>query len=269
MGDLGFNVDESNSVADSAPPMVHVRVGKRPWLTILLSIIALVAYFGAQTIAIVIFFVLAMSNPEAPNAGEWIQKAATSGDLIVSGAWAATIVTVPLILSLARLQSLTTIREFLGLFWPNARQLLWWVVATVVFVVAADNFTWLRGQEIVPQVMRDVYASTTWPILIWLTLLVAAPLTEELLFRGFMFQGLVETPVKFVGATIITSLVWTAIHVQYDLHALVTIFIGGLLLGAARYYTGSLGLCMLMHSVQNLVATLELVFTTPHGPNLL
>ncbi|MEX2317706.1 MAG: CPBP family intramembrane glutamic endopeptidase [Pirellulales bacterium] len=244
-----------------------MRLGKRPWLTVLLSIIVLVAYFGAQTIAYVVFLVVEISRQAKPDIGAWVQKAATDGNLLVAGTWAATIVTVPLILALARLQSLATIREYLGLFWPSARQLVWWVAATVVFVVAADNITWLRGREIVPQVMRDVYASMTWPVLLWLTLLVTAPLTEELLFRGFMFQGLVETPLKFIGATIITSLVWTIIHIQYDLDALVIIFIGGLLLGAARYFTGSLLLCMLMHAVQNLVATLELVLTTPHGQN--
>jgi membrane protease YdiL (CAAX protease family) len=113
--------------------------------------------------------------------------------------------------------------------------------------------------------MLEIYASASVPILLWSTLIVAAPLFEELLFRGLLFQALLETRLKVVGAAVVTSLLWSALHVQYDLYGIASIFVGGLLLSAARYVTGSVLLCMAMHATMNLVATLEVVWLSRSG----
>jgi membrane protease YdiL (CAAX protease family) len=138
-----------------------------------------------------------------------------------------------------------------------------WVLLTLALIVVIDGITWLTGHDIVPQIMREVYASTTWPILIWLTLIVAAPLGEELLFRGLMFQGLVETWLGFIGAAIVSSLAWSLLHIQYDLRGMITVFTIGLLLAAARHFTRSTVICICMHAVMNFVATLEIVLVAP------
>lgn len=55
-----------------------------------------------------------------------------------------------------------------------------------------------------------------------------------------------------------SSLGWAALHVQYDLYGVGIIVLSGLYLGAVRWRTESLPLCVLLHSVSNAVATAEI-----------
>lgn len=54
-----------------------------------------------------------------------------------------------------------------------------------------------------------------------------------------------------------SAALWAAIHVQYDLYGMATIFVFGLLLGAARLSTASLLVPLGMHALANLFATIE------------
>ena len=244
------------------------RLCKRPWLVALLAIAVGLAYVVAQIVAFfVIAVVLALSRRGQTGSG-LSAAAGADADIISVTAWAATLVAVPLILLFAKRQALTTPADLLGCKAATARQTFFWLGGLLLFVAASDGLTLLLGREVVPQSMRDIYASADVPILLWSTLIIAAPLFEELLFRGLMFQGLLETRLKFVGAAVVTSLIWSAIHVQYDLYGIASIFVGGLLLAAARYFTGSVFVPMLMHATMNLVATLEVIWLSRSGAAL-
>jgi membrane protease YdiL (CAAX protease family) len=86
---------------------------------------------------------------------------------------------------------------------------------------------------------------------------VGAPLVEETFFRGFLFRGLAASPLGGPATIVVTSLAWAAIHLQYDLYDMGTIFLLGLLLGAFRLITGSLWPPLLMHALVNLLATIQ------------
>ena len=86
-----------------------------------------------------------------------------------------------------------------------------------------------------------------------------APILEELFFRGFLYSGLSSSFLGPLGTILITSISWAAIHLQYDLYGISTIFVFGLLLGAARLKTHSLIVPVLMHALMNLVATIQAV----------
>jgi hypothetical protein len=88
-------------------------------------------------------------------------------------------------------------------------------------------------------------------------LVLVAPLSEELFFRGFLFAGVLHSPLGSWGAVGLTSLAWAATHLQYDLYGMATVFAGGLLLGYARLRTGSIVPGLLMHALMNLLATLQ------------
>ena len=66
-----------------------------------------------------------------------------------------------------------------------------------------------------------------------------------------------------IGAIIVTSFLWAAIHIQYDLYDLTTIFLLGLGFGIARFKSGSVLLTIGLHSFSNLIATIEtMVYTS-------
>jgi uncharacterized protein len=107
--------------------------------------------------------------------------------------------------------------------------------------------------------MVKAYSSLASPWILWLALLVAAPLFEELFFRGFLIKGLSASALRWYAAVIISSVMWAAIHIQYDLYGMATILVLGFILGTARIKSGSTILTMLLHSLTNLVATGEVI----------
>jgi membrane protease YdiL (CAAX protease family) len=88
-------------------------------------------------------------------------------------------------------------------------------------------------------------------------IVVGAPIFEEIAFRGFLFKGLAASRLRWFGATIITSLLWAGIHLQYDWYEVSVIFVLGLVLGSARAMTNSTLLTIWLHCLVNILATIQ------------
>ena len=67
-------------------------------------------------------------------------------------------------------------------------------------------------------------------------------------------------PVGNVGAILITSLLFAAIHVQYDLYNKMVILAVGILFGVARASTKSTTTTIALHSAMNLAATIQVTW---------
>jgi len=104
--------------------------------------------------------------------------------------------------------------------------------------------------------MVRVYQSAGFLPLLYLALIVVAPLWEELFFRGFMHRGLVAG-MGAAPAIIICSTFWALMHVQYNMVLIFWIFLIGLFFGAVRERTGSTSLVILLHAIMNLLAVVE------------
>ena len=86
---------------------------------------------------------------------------------------------------------------------------------------------------------------------------VAAPVSEELFARGFLYRGWSESFLGPAGAILLSSLVWTALHLQYDWFFFGEVFSIGLLFGYLRYRSNSTWLTTVLHGLNNLAATLQ------------
>ncbi len=71
------------------------------------------------------------------------------------------------------------------------------------------------------------------------TVVIGAPVSEELLFRGFMLPSLAKTPLGFWGAATVTTLLWTAIHI-YSWQGSLTVMVAGFALSYLLWRTGSI-----------------------------
>ncbi len=81
-----------------------------------------------------------------------------------------------------------TLREYLAL-WPVARlTLLRWLLYSVLLGVLLDGLAYFSGRAAVADWMLDVYRSAVFLPLLLFAFLVVAPVSEELLFRGFLFE---------------------------------------------------------------------------------
>jgi membrane protease YdiL (CAAX protease family) len=99
----------------------------------------------------------------------------------------------------------------------------------------------------------------------WLMLLVigiGAPLSEELLFRGFMFAGLAKSKLGFIGAAVLSAVLWTLLHLGYSIFGLIEVLSIGLYLSWLLVRTGSLWVTMFCHGVYNTVMAIGLYFVT-------
>ena len=122
----------------------------------------------------------------------------------------------------------------------------------------------MLGREISPGFMVDVLKSAQADGALWLLVIafaVAAPITEELMVRGFLYRGWSELALGPAGAILVSSLVWTAMHAQYyDWFLFSEVMSIGLLLGYMRYRSNSTWLTIIMHGINNLAATLQSIW---------
>ncbi len=170
---------------------------------------------------------------------------------------ATALICTPIVYLLARARGAEFVRDYLGLHGVKWRPLAMWVGILALYAVSWDLLARVLERPIVPNFMLDTYSTAGNLPLFWLALVVAAPAFEETFFRGFLLLGLRNSWLGPAGAVVITSGLWAAIHVQYDLFDIATIFLLGLILGAARLRTGTVLLPFILHALINLVATVQ------------
>jgi len=162
-----------------------------------------------------------------------------------------------LIFGIVKLKRNSNIKHYLALNTISLGEVKKWVLIIFALIVLTDSLTYLLGKPIVVEFMTKAYRSADLMWLFWIALIVAAPIFEELFFRGFLFTGLSSSFLGPAGAILVTSATWAAVHLQYELYGIISIFIVGLVLGIARFTTGSILTTIMMHSIMNLVATVQ------------
>jgi uncharacterized protein len=193
-----------------------------------------------------------------PNANLDVYKIANTGLALSVSTWFSTVACLAIIALLVKLRKPWSIRDYLALNWAPMKCLIPWALILLGFIAVTDGLTWLLGLDIVPDVMVEVYRTAGFVPLLWTALIVAAPMFEEAFFRGFMFRGVQESRLGNPIAVLITAFIWSMIHVQYDVYQLSVVFAGGILLGIARVRSNSTSLTIALHSLMNVIATIEL-----------
>lgn len=156
------------------------------------------------------------------------------------------------------------VSDYLGWIWPRRSEVTFGIAITVAVIVATNIVSWLLGRGLVTQFQSDIYrtaAAAGWlPMLwLWFAVVVATPIGEETLFRGFLFRGWLRTPRDVWPVIILSALLFALIHVQYDWYVTGQVFVFGVLFGWMRWATGSTLLTILLHGVINLEGMLETV----------
>ena len=156
-------------------------------------------------------------------------------------------------------------RAYLRLVAPPAKEVLHWLAVTALIVAMADLVLYSAKGELLPAEWIEIYRSVQSPLLFWIALVVATPIFEELLFRGFVFAGIQASSLGRVGAVLITAMLWTWIHQQPDPLEFAIIFLIGVMLGIARLRTQSLLVPIAMHMLYNLISAGEIAWLAAFG----
>ena len=229
------------------------------WATIGFSCIIVIVYFIAAIILAVLFLIAAkILKPQLDIMV--IGQSLDSNGLYLS---LSTCATAPLVIGLsllfAKIRKNITIKEYFSLNRTSFLQFVKWTLILLLYIVCSDAVTSALDEPIVSDFMLNAYKTAHFTPLLWLAFIIAAPLYEEILFRGFLFKGIEKSRAGPIGAVIITSLAWSALHVQYSFVIITSIFVGGLILGWARIKTNSIYIPIAMHVLQNLLATIVVI----------
>jgi membrane protease YdiL (CAAX protease family) len=95
--------------------------------------------------------------------------------------------------------------------------------------------------------------TTATLLLMWPAGVVIAPVSEELMFRGFLFRGWEKTWLGAWGTIVLTAALWALLHTNKNWLGVAFIFVAGLFLGWMRRRSGSTILTILLHATSNLL----------------
>ena len=272
MNDEGLNnvdrrpdTEPETMMTDSAtgPHRTDVRPPCQPlgvWATTAYGLIAIVAWFAAQLLSAFVVLSFLAAGRDAADAG--LQTLASHAVTIA----VATIVSMPApiaVIAIAARRAGCAAVDYLALYRPKRADLIVGMLMIAVLLPLGDLSSWLTGRELVPPAVVDAYKtarSSGTLVLLAIALVVAAPLMEELLFRGFLFPGYAASRLGPWGAIVLTSAGWSVMHVQYEAFYLVHIFVLGCAFGWLRWRSGSTLLTVILHAIVNAVALVQVAF---------
>jgi hypothetical protein len=230
------------------------------WATAGWAVLAFVAWLAAEALVLIVFLLHWFArNPGVPID---VDKVAHDGYVVSIAAIVSMAVQCGVIV-LAIRRARHPVDEYLGLVRrPHPREIVFCLASVAVLLVASDLLSWTIGQDLVPPFMVKVYEATRDAgapavLLLLIAAVVAAPIGEEIMFRGFLFRGWAASPLGVAGTIVVTSAIWAGIHVQYDWYGVVQVFCLGLLFGWVRARSGSTLLTIMMHALCNIAATVE------------
>jgi uncharacterized protein len=241
-------------------PVVAVQRPPRIWKfwgTALWGLFVFAAMFVGQ-ITVVAWFVLQQDGPIDVASAVRVLGGGLTISLSVIMGLPAVLAALWFAIRLSR----TPFADYLALRGTTWTNLLIGIVALVVLVLGWDLLSRATGRDATPGFMMDVLKSARDDGALWLLVIafcVAAPVTEELFARGFLFRGWSESFLGPIGAILLSSMVWTALHLQYDWYFFGEVFSIGLLLGYLRYRFHSTWLTIILHGLNNLAAVVQTI----------
>lgn len=257
----------------SAPVRTPNPAG-HPWspgMTLLLGVFLLGGYFIVQSVAMVVAALPALVAAAPGTSGPDDFTAALMeriGLLFTIGTAVAAPLTVAATLAVGWwgygrqgiAERKGPLRASLGLRRPRFLQVVLWTVVTAAVLAGYEVLARLLARPSLPDFMVDFHRTAGWLPGLLLVVVLVAPLIEELLFRGFLLPGLAAGRTGPAGAIVLTALLFAAVHAQYDLFDMSAVLALGLLLGGARWFSGSLWLAYGLHAAVNAVAAAQLVW---------
>jgi membrane protease YdiL (CAAX protease family) len=134
------------------------------------------------------------------------------------------------------------------------------IVWLIALIAVADALLYFSGRPLVSPFQLQSYitaAAQGWLAALLAGAILVAPAGEEIMFRGFLFRGWARSDRSAWPAIVAISILWAALHVQYDWTGILQIFIIGLFLGWMRWRSGSTLLTFLLHALFNVEGMVE------------
>ena len=150
--------------------------------------------------------------------------------------------------------------DYLALHRPRSGDVTLGVACMVALIAVSDALLYFSGRDVVTPFQLQSYttaAAAGWLPAMAIAAILVAPAGEEIMFRGFLFRGWARSERSAWPAIVVISVLWAALHLQYDWTGMLQILVIGLVLGWMRLRSGSVVLTFVLHALFNLEGTLE------------
>ena len=242
---------ENNKVVIHPQPL-FTRLG-----TLLLIIGMVIFFFISQLIGIYIAGKLVL-----PTA-----KSATVGDIFFFGSNDGTVVSISIMIGCVLLVAISALvirvrggnlKQYLVLRPFSLAVGMGMIGLLLIFMIGSQALTYMLDKS--PLAFVDpLYQSVSSVWLLIFAMVIVAPIYEELIFRGILWSAIAEQftsppDTEYRGAivaSLVTSLIFAIIHLQYGIYEISTIVVLALLFCYARIKSGSLILPILLHIINN------------------
>ena len=225
--------------------------------TLLLIVGIVVFFFISQLIGVYIAGKLVL--PTAKNA--------TVGDIFFFGSNNGTVVSLSIMIGCVLLMAISALivrmrggnpKHYLALKPFSLATGMGMIGLLLIFMIGSQALTYILDET--PLSFVDpLYQSVSSVWLLIFAMVIVAPIYEELIFRGILWSAIAEQftsppDTEYRGAivaSLVTSLIFAVIHLQYGIYEISTIVVLALLFCYARIKSGSLILPILLHIINN------------------
>lgn len=223
----------------------------------LLTIGMVVAFFISQLLGVYVAGKLLLPAAKSSNVADVFFFGSNNGTVVSVSIMIGGTLLVALIIMLIRLRG-GNWRRYLALKPFPVAVGIGMLGLLLIFMIGSQALTyWLDKSPL--DFVDPLYQSVSSVWLLIFAMVIVAPLYEELVFRGLLWSAIAEQFVTSpsreqrgaIIASIITSLIFAVIHLQYGIYEISTIVVLALIFCYARIKSGSLLLPMLLHIVNN------------------
>ena len=247
----------NKSTAENNKVVIHPQPLFTCLGTLLLIIGMVVFFFISQLIGIYIAGKLVL-----PTA-----KSATVGDIFFFGSNDGTVVSISIMIGCVLLVAISALvirvrggnlKQYLALRPFSLAVGMGMIGLLLIFMIGSQALTYMLDKS--PLAFVDpLYQSVSSVWLLIFAMVIVAPIYEELIFRGILWSAIAEQFISppdteyrgAIIASLVTSLIFAVIHLQYGIYEISTIVVLALLFCYARIKSGSLILPILLHIINN------------------
>jgi membrane protease YdiL (CAAX protease family) len=221
-----------------------------------------IAIMAATTLAqlgamIIVLIVWSMIDPASVPTNS---KIASSHAVVLSTVTLATLPVTLLVIGLATRFARVRFVDYVALKPVDGAAIRLGLACTLAYLVMVDVLGYVSGRGLSVPFVMELYGTARQSgtiALMMVAVTVAAPISEELLFRGFLLRGWAASRLGVAGAIVLTSAIWAGLHIQYDLVTMGEIFGLGLLFGWLRIRSGSTLTTIGLHGIYSLGAVIQ------------
>lgn len=139
---------------------------------------------------------------------------------------------------------------WMDILWAPAGMVVYFILTAIVTALASTYLTFIDYTQAQDTGFASVATQAEY-ILAFITLVVMAPIAEEVLFRGYLF-GKLRKHLRLWVAILITSLLFAIVHFQWNVG--LDVFVLSIVLCLLRVISGSLWPSILLHMMKNGIA---------------